>query len=29
MKILANNCIAKDTYEMILDAQEIKDIKAG
>lgn len=29
MKILSNECIAKDTYEMILDAREIKKIKAG
>lgn len=29
MKIISNNCIAKDTYELILDAREIKEIKAG
>lgn len=29
MKIIAHECIARDTYEMILDAREMKGIKAG
>lgn len=29
MKIISNDCIAKDTYEMILDAKGVQKIKAG